>query len=155
MLKRKRTCVVMPCYKYKFQHLSMPCNFSPCLNTVLLPELVELCFRYAFQFDTLDAHRNAVALLHAQRRSLEQMMFQTRRQHAMWRNCTRHSVSWEDSMHKTTMSLLRRADEFLKRAVKYLPDPVKIVYREPVIYHQEPAPPYQGPIMPEDVNYFF
>ena len=147
----------MPCYKYKFQHLSMPCNFSPCLNTVLLPELVELCFRYAFQFDTLDAHRDAVALLHAQRRSLEQMMFQTRRQHAMWRNCTRHSVSWEDSMHKTTMSLLRRADEFLKRAVKYLPDPVKIVYREPVIFHQAPAEaaPYHGPIMPEDVNYFF
>ncbi len=75
----------------------------------------------------------------------------------MWRNCTRHTVDWEDSMHKTTMALSRRADEFLKRAVKYLPDPVKIIYREPVVFYQAPteAATYHGPIMPEDVNYFF
>ena len=144
----------MPCYKYKFQHLSMPCNFSPCISSVLLPELVELCFRYAFQFDTLTAHSSAVALLHAQRRSLEQMMFQTRRQHAMWRNCTRHTVNWEDSMHKTTMCLLRRADEFLKRAVKYLPD--KVVFRDRVHIVNVPAQDVVAgaPVLPEMVNYF-
>lgn len=145
----------MPCYKYRFQYLRPP--WCPVLKCDLPPELVEVVFRYAFQMDTLAAHEAAVALLHAQRRSLEKMIFANRRQHAMWRDCTRHKVSWEDSMHKTTQNLLRRADEFLKTAVKYLPDPVKIVYREPVIYHAAPQEqaPYHGPIMPEDVNYFF
>ncbi len=117
----------MPCYKYRFQYLRPP--WCPVLKCDLPPELVEVVFGYAFQMDTLAAHQAAVALLHAQRRSLEQMIFATRRQHSMWRDCTRHKVSWEDSMHKTTQNLLRRADEFLKTAVKYLPDPVKIVYR--------------------------
>lgn len=145
----------MPCYKYRFQYLRPP--WCPVLKSVLPSAVVDLVFRYAFQMDTLAANEAAVALLHAQRRSLEQMIFATRRQHAMWRDCTRHKVSWEDSLHKETQGLLRRADDFLKTAIKYLPDPVKIIYREPVIFHAAPQEQaaYHGPIMPEDVNYFF
>ena len=153
MKKRKRTCLIMPCYKYRFQYLRPA--FCPILKSELPPEIVDLVFRYAFQMDTLTAHSNAVALLHAQRRTLEKTMFENRRQHSMWRDCTRHKVSWEDMMHKNTQNLLKRANDFLKTAVKYLPDPVKIIYREPVIYQHEEPTAYHGPIMPEDVNYFF
>ena len=138
----------MPCYRYRFQHLEMP--FSPLcsvLTTVLPCEVVDLCFRYAFQMDSLEAHHDAVGLLHGELRTLEDVIRKNNRQHAMWRNCTRHGVSWEDSMHKTTMHLLTRARDFIKRAVRYMPDPVRVVYRTPVTVVN------QAPVLPEMVNY--
>lgn len=144
----------MPCYKYKFRSMAMP--YCPVLSSCLPPELVAVIFRYAFQMDTLAAHHGAVALLHDQRRAIEEMMDKTTKQHTMWSSCTRHGISYEESTHKHTMSLLRRADDFLKRAVRYLPDPVRVVYTEPIVINTVAAVNgYRGPVMPEDVNYFF
>ena len=147
----------MPCYKYKFQYLpAMPC-LCPVIRTSLLPELVHIIFQYAFQMDTLEGHHSAVHLLHKHMRSINTLVADSKRQHAMWRNCTKHNISWEEMMHGTTLKLLDRAADFLYRALRNMPDPVKVIYRTPVIYAADPnavAETNGPPVLPEMVNYF-
>ena len=158
MRTKRRYASVMPCYKFRFEGYPGPFHRvipSVVYCSVLPPEIVEVCFAYAFQMSMVEHEEAAYATLRICREALLRIQSSLKLNYEKWANSTKHPINWETKTRLKTNSLLERGADFCNRALMDLPD--KVVFRDRVHIVHVPAEENDvagAPVLPEMVNYF-